>query len=55
MKVTLDTNVLVSAFISKYGQPAKILDIILTFPEIKLILSNSILEEFGEVISRQEV
>ncbi|MCP8315778.1 MAG: putative toxin-antitoxin system toxin component, PIN family [archaeon] len=55
MKVTLDTNVLVSAFISKRGQPAKILDIILTFPEIKLILSNSILEEFGEVISRQEV
>lgn len=55
MKVTLDTNILVSAFISKYGQPAKILDIILTFPEIKLILSNSILKEFEDVISRQEV
>lgn len=55
MKITLDTNVLVSAFISKHGQPAKILDIILTFPEVKLILSNLILEEFWEVISRQEV
>jgi putative PIN family toxin of toxin-antitoxin system len=55
MRVTLDTNVLVSAFISKNGQLVKILDTILTFPEIKLILSDSILEEFREVISRQEV
>lgn len=55
MKITLDTNVLVSAFISKHGHPAKILDIILAFPEVKLILSNPIIEEFENVLSREEV
>lgn len=55
MKVTLDTNVLVSAFISKQGQPAAILDIALTFPEIELVLSEPILGEFRDVLSRQEV
>lgn len=55
MKVTLDTSVLVSAFISKQGSPAKILDIILTFPEIKLILSDQILAEFKEVMLRDKV
>jgi len=55
MKITLDTNILVSAFISKQGQPAAILELILTFPEIELILSEQILAEFKEVMSRQEV
>jgi len=55
MKVTLDTNVLVSAFISKQGNPARILDIIATFDEIDLILSQDILEEFKEVLNRDEV
>jgi len=55
MKVTLDTSVLVSAFISKQGSPAKILDIILTFPEIKLILSDQVLAEFKEVMLRDKV
>lgn len=55
MKITLDTNVLVSAFVSKHGHPAKILDIILIFPEVKLILSNQIIEEFENVLSREEV
>jgi len=55
MKIALDTNVLVSAFIAKHGHPAKILDIILTFPEIRLVLSNPILEEFADVLLREEV
>ena len=55
MRITLDTNVLVSAFISKQGQPAAILDIILTFPEIELVLSEPILNEFRDVLSRQVV
>lgn len=55
MKITLDTNILVSAFISKQGQPSDILNIILIFPEIKLILSEQILNEFKDVMSRQEV
>jgi len=55
MRVTLDTNVLVSAFISKRGHSADVLDLILTFDEITLILSNAILEEFMDVMSREEV
>jgi putative PIN family toxin of toxin-antitoxin system len=55
MRITLDTNILVSAFISKEGQPAKILDLALTFQEIKLILPNAILREFREVMLGEEV
>jgi len=55
MKIVLDTNVLVSAFISKQGQPAAVLDLAVTFPEIELILSQPILDEFKGVISRREV
>lgn len=55
MKITLDTNILVSAFISKEGQPAAILDLILTFSEIELVLSEPILAEFKDVLSRREV
>lgn len=55
MRVTLDTNVLVSAFISKRGQPADILDLVTTFEEITLVLSDEILKEFVEVMNREEV
>jgi len=55
MRITLDTNILVSAFISKEGQPAKILDLVLTFQEIRLVLSETILREFREVMLREEV
>ena len=55
MRITLDTNILVSAFISKEGQPAKILDLALTFQEIRLVLSEAILREFREVMLREEV
>ncbi len=55
MKITLDTNVLVSAFISKRGGSARLLEIFLTFPEIELILSEPIYNEFRDVMMRQEV
>lgn len=55
MRVTLDTNVLVSAFISKHGHSSNILDMIATFPEIELVLSEQIIEEFEEVMMREEV
>lgn len=55
MKFTLDTNILVSAFISKYGYPAKLLDLLLTLPNVELVLSNPILDEFREVMMRGEV
>jgi uncharacterized protein len=55
MRVTLDTNVLVSAFISKRGNPADVLDLIATFDEITLVLSSDIIEEFRDVMNRKEV
>ncbi len=55
MRLTLDTNVLLSAFVSRQGYPAKLVDIILTFPEIKLTLSEPILLEFRDVMLRDEV
>ncbi len=55
MKIVFHTNVLVSAFISKQGQPAAVLDLAVTLPEIELILSEPILDEFKNVISRREV
>jgi len=55
MNVTLDTNVLVSAFISKDGQPAALLDLILTFPEVEPVLSEPIVLEFNNVLARSEV
>jgi len=55
MKITLDTNILVSAFISREGQSAALLDIVLTLPEIRLVLSEPILAEFKDVLSRSEV
>ncbi len=55
MRVTLDTNVLVSAFISKQGNPARILDIVTTLDEISLLLSKEILDEFRDVLSRTDV
>ena len=55
MRLTLDTNVLVSAFISKNGQPAALLDAILLLPDARVILSEPILNEFEAVLSRAEV
>ena len=55
MRIVLDTNVLVSAFISKLGHSAKIIDLISIFEEIQLILSEPILNEFKDVLFREEV
>jgi putative PIN family toxin of toxin-antitoxin system len=55
MRVTLDTNVLVSAFISRRGYSAEILDLVATFEEVTLVLSDEILAEFTEVMRREEV
>lgn len=54
MLITLDTNVLVSAFVSKAGHPALVLDVALTFERLELVLSKEILDELAEVLSRRE-
>lgn len=55
MRFTLDTNVLVSAFIAKHGYSANLLELALTVESIQLILSESILREFEDVLMRDEV
>ncbi len=55
MRITLDTNVLVSAFISKLGHPANLLELCITLEDTDLILSQPILKEFEEVLERDEV
>jgi len=52
MRITLDTNVLVSAFISKTGYSARVLDIALTLEDVELVLSEEIVREFVQVMSR---
>jgi hypothetical protein len=55
MRITLDTNVLVSAFISRAGYPARVLDILLTLEDVQLVLSDEIIREFKRVMSRDEL
>jgi len=55
MRITLDTNVLVSAFISKTGHSARVLDIVLTLEDLELVLSEEIIQEFIRVMSRDEL
>ena len=55
MRVTFDTNVLVSAFIAKHGRPASLMQLAMTLETIELVLSNPILTEFEDVLMREEV
>jgi hypothetical protein len=55
MRITLDTNVLVSAFISRAGYPARVLDVALTLEDVQLVLSDEIVREFIRVMSRGEL
>jgi uncharacterized protein len=55
MRITLDTNVLVSAFISKRGHSARVLDVVLTLEDVELVLSDEIAREFSRVMSRDEL
>lgn len=55
MRIVLDTNGLVSAFTSKLGHSAKIIDLISMFEEIQLVSSEPILGEFKHILSRDEV
>ena len=53
MKITTDTNILVSATFWR-GDPNKIINII-EKGEIELILSEEIIEEYNDVINRDEI
>lgn len=51
MKIVLDTNVLVSAFLKSRSNPARILRLILQ-GEIQIIVNEYILSEYFEVLGR---
>ena len=51
MKIVLDTNVLISAFINPYGKPARVLKLILT-GKVDIILDERIIGEYTEVARR---
>lgn len=51
MLIVLDTNVLVSALITPFGNAARILDMVL-LGELKLLYDDRILSEYGEVLQR---
>jgi len=55
MRFTLDTNVLVSAFIARHGHSANLLELALTLESIELILSETILRELEDVLTGDEV
>jgi putative PIN family toxin of toxin-antitoxin system len=55
MRVTFDTNVLVSAFIARHGHSANLLQIALTIEQVELVLSKQILDEFEDVLTRSDV
>ena len=51
MLVVLDTNVLVSALLSPFGSPARILDLVL-MGDIRLAYDDRIMAEYREVLAR---
>jgi putative PIN family toxin of toxin-antitoxin system len=51
LKIVLDTNVLVSAFLKPHSKPARILRLIIQ-GEIRIIINEAILAEYHEVLTR---
>ncbi len=49
--VVLDTNILVSALLSPFGQPARVLDLVLA-GEVRLAFDDRLLAEYREVLAR---
>ena len=52
-KIVIDTNVLVSALISK-GIPANIINELVFENKVVLCISDAVLEEYSEVLSREK-
>lgn len=48
IKVVLDTNIMVSAFLAKHGKPAKL---VRDAPSIELLTSQQILDELARVLN----
>lgn len=53
MRIVTDTNVLVSSILSPAGNPAQVLNLILS-RRVVLLVSHPILSEYEEVLNRKE-
>jgi putative PIN family toxin of toxin-antitoxin system len=53
MKIVLDTNIIVSAFLNPKGIPGEILSLVLTH-KIKVCYDNKIFSEYTDVLTRSK-
>ena len=51
MRVVLDTNVVVSGFLSEHGAPARVLDLFVS-SDIAIVVDGRILAEYADVLRR---
>ncbi len=52
-RIVLDSNVLVSALLTPFGLPGRVLDMVLA-GEIQILYDDRILAEYGEVLTREK-
>lgn len=52
IRLVLDTNILVSALLSRQGIPAQVLLLALSEPDIQLCLSGNVFAEYEDVLRR---
>ena len=53
MTIVVDTNVLVSGLLNPRGAPGRIVDLVIA-GEVDLVVDDRILDEYSEVLGRQE-
>lgn len=53
-KIVIDTNIVITAFISPNGLQAKVLDFIVSNEEMLICYNEDILAEYEEVLSREK-
>lgn len=52
-RIVLDTNVLVSALLTPFGPPGRVLDMVLA-GEVQILYDDRIATEYGEVLTREK-
>ena len=54
-RIVIDTNIVISAALSPYGNPAKIINLISDSEELQVYFCPEILAEYKEVLSRERL
>ena len=55
MNIVIDTNVVISAAMSPNGKPARIMEYVADNNDVQIFLSNAILAEYKDVLSRPQL